>query len=209
MASESGPARGNTGAPMSKLKAADLMSLEAYHKARPAFRATVLAHKRNRQVAVGPNATLYFEDRLTIQYQVQEMLRIERIFEPEAIDEELHAYVPLIPDGSNLKATFMVEFPDPEQRRRALQRLVGIEHRVYVRVRGCDRVYAIADEDLERTTAQKTSAVHFLRFELAAPMAVALKDGAELSMGIDHPEYRHRVEAVPAAVRDSLAGDLD
>ena len=164
MASESGPVGGNTGASVRKLQAADLMSLEAYHQARPAFRAAVLAHKRNRQVAVGPNATLYFEDRLTIQYQVQEMLRIERIFESEAIDEELHAYVPLIPDGSNLKATFMVEFPDPAQRRRALQRLVGIEHRVYVRVRGCDRVYAIADEDLERTTAQKTSAVHFLRF---------------------------------------------
>lgn len=194
---------------MSKLLAADLMSLEEYHKSRPAFRERVLAHKRNRQVAVGANATLYFEDRLTVQYQVQEMLRIERIFESDAIREELEAYVPLIPDGSNLKATLMVEFPDPEERRRELGRLVGIEDKVYIRVAGCEPVYAVADEDLERATEDKTSAVHFLRFELTEPMRSALKGGAALGVGIDHPAYTHSVEAVSEAVRDCLAADLD
>jgi len=194
---------------MRKLEASDLMGLEAYHKSRPAFREKVMAHKRDRQVAVGPNATLYFEDWLTIQYQVQEMLRIERIFESEAIDDELQAYVPLIPDGSNLKATFMVEFADPEERRRELARLVGIEEKVYIQVSGCDRVYAIADEDLERATEEKTSAVHFLRFELTAPMKSALQSGAELSIGIDHSNYSHLVAAIPAAARNSLIADLD
>ena len=194
---------------MRKLEASDLMGLEAYHKSRLAFREKVMAHKRDRQVAVGPNATLYFEDWLTIQYQVQEMLRIERIFESEAIDDELQAYVPLIPDGSNLKATFMVEFADPEERRRELARLVGIEDKVYIQVSGCDRVYAIADEDLERATEEKTSAVHFLRFELTAPMKSALQSGAELSIGIDHSNYPHLVDAVPAAARNSLIADLD
>ena len=194
---------------MRKLEASDLMGLEAYHRSRLAFREKVMAHKRDRQVAVGPNATLYFEDLLTIQYQVQEMLRIERIFEAEAIDEELQAYVPLIPDGSNLKATFMVEFPDPEERRRELARLVGIEDKVYIQVSGCDRVYAIADEDLERATEEKTSAVHFLRFELTAPMKSALQSGAELSIGIDHSNYPHLVVAIPAAARNSLIADLD
>ena len=194
---------------MRKLEATDLMGLEAYHKSRLAFREKVMAHKRDRQVAVGPNATLYFEDWLTIQYQVQEMLRIERIFESEAIDDELQAYVPLIPDGSNLKATFMVEFADPEERRRELGRLVGIEDKVYIQVSGCDRVYAIADEDLERATEEKTSAVHFLRFELTAPMKSALQSGAELSIGIDHSNYSHLVVAIPAAARNSLIADLD
>ena len=194
---------------MRKLEASDLMGLEAYHKSRLAFREKVMAHKRDRQVAVGPNATLYFEDWLTIQYQVQEMLRIERIFESEAIDDELQAYVPLIPDGSNLKATFMVEFADPEERRRELTRLVGIEDKVYIQVSGCDRVYAIADEDLERATEEKTSAVHFLRFELTAPMKSALQSGAELSIGIDHSNYSHLVATIPAAVRNSLIADLD
>ena len=194
---------------MRKLEASDLMGLEAYHKSRLAFREKVMAHKRDRQVAVGPNATLYFEDWLTIQYQVQEMLRIERIFESEAIDDELQAYVPLIPDGSNLKATFMVEFADPEERRRELARLVGIEDKVYIQVSGCDRVYAIADEDLERATEEKTSAVHFLRFELTAPMKSALQSGAELSIGIDHSNYSHLVAAIPAAARNSLIADLD
>jgi len=194
---------------MRKLEASDLMGLEAYHKSRLAFREKVMAHKRDRQVAVGPNATLYFEDWLTIQYQVQEMLRIERIFESEAIDDELQAYVPLIPDGSNLKATFMVEFADPEERRRELARLVGIEDKVYIQVSGCDRVCAIADEDLERATEEKTSAVHFLRFELTAPMKSALQSGAELSIGIDHSNYSHLVAAIPAAARNSLIADLD
>ena len=194
---------------MRKLEASDLMGLEAYHKSRLAFREKVMAHKRDRQVAVGPNATLYFEDWLTIQYQVQEMLRIERIFESEAIDDELQAYVPLIPDGSNLKATFMVEFADPEERRRELARLVGIEDKVYIQVSGCDRVCAIADEDLERATEEKTSAVHFLRFELTAPMKSALQSGAELSIGIDHSNYSHLVATIPAAARNSLIADLD
>ena len=194
---------------MRKLEASDLMGLEAYHKSRLAFREKVMAHKRDRQVAVGPNATLYFEDWLTIQYQVQEMLRIERIFESEAIDQELQTYVPLIPDGSNLKATFMVEFADPEERRRELARLVGIEDKVYIQVSGCDRVCAIADEDLERATEEKTSAVHFLRFELTAPMKSALQSGAELSIGIDHSNYSHLVAAIPAAARNSLIADLD
>ena len=194
---------------MSTLRPSDLMGLEEYHRERPAFRERVLAHKRDRQVAVGPNATLYFEDRLTIQYQIQEMLRIERIFETEAIEEELEAYVPLIPDGTNLKATFMVEFPDPEQRRRELQRLTGIEDRVYLEVAGHEPVFAIADEDLERTTEEKTSAVHFLRFELTPSMRSALADGADLGVGIDHPRYRHSVDPVPQAVRESLAADLD
>lgn len=194
---------------MRKLQASDLMGLEKYHEARPEFRERVLAHKQNRQVAVGPNATLYFEDQLTVQYQVQEMLRIEKIFESEAINEELEAYVPLIPDGSNLKATFMVEFPDPEERRRELMRLIGIEGKVYVQVSGFDRIYAIADEDLERETEEKTSAVHFVRFELALIMRKALKDGAELRIGIDHPNYRHFVDPVSAVVRNSLVADLD
>jgi len=194
---------------MRKLQASDLMSLEEYHEARPEFRERVLAHKQNRQVAVGPNATLYFEDQLTVQYQVQEMLRIERIFESEAINEELEVYVPLIPDGSNLKATFMLEFPDPEERRRELMRLIGIEGKVYVQVSGFDRIYAIADEDLERATEEKTSAVHFVRFELALIMRKALKDGAELRIGIDHPNYRHFVDPVSVVVRNSLVADLD
>ena len=194
---------------MRKLQASDLMSLEEYHEVRPEFRERVLAHKQNRQVAVGPNATLYFEDQLTVQYQVQEMLRIEKIFESEAINEELEAYVPLIPDGSNLKATFMVEFPDPEERRRELMRLIGIEGKVYLQVSGFDRIYAIADEDLERETEEKTSAVHFVRFELALIMRKALKDGAELRIGIDHPNYRHFLDPVSAVVRNSLVVDLD
>ena len=145
---------------------------------------------------------------MTIQYQVQEMLRIERIFESQGIDDELEAYNPLIPDGSNWKATFMVEFPDIEERRERLGRLTGIEDRVWVQVAGFDRVHAIADEDLERADEDKTSAVHFLRFELAPEMAQAVKDGAAIGMGIDHDEYREEIEAVPPAIRDSLARDL-
>ena len=194
---------------MRKLQASDLMSLEEYHEARPEFRERVLAHKQDRQVAVGPNATLYFEDQLTVQYQVQEMLRIERIFESEAINEELEVYVPLIPDGSNLKATFMLEFPDPEERRRELMCLIGIEDKVYVQVSGFDRIYAIAVEDIERETDEKTSAVHFVRFELALITRKELKDGAELRIGIDHRNYRHFVDPIAAVVRNSLVADLD
>ena len=192
-----------------KLTRSDLLSLEEYHKQRPEFRAAVLAHKQARQVAVGPNATLYFEDRLTIQYQVQEMLRIERVYEAEGIEDELQAYNPLIPDGSNLKATFMLEFPEVEDRRRALAQLGGIEHRVYCQVGDHEPVYAIADEDLDRSTDEKTSAVHFLRFELSAQMRAALKAGAALVFGIDHPNYNHKTAALADASRESLLRDLD
>jgi len=193
---------------MQKLSREDLYSLEQYAEVRPEFRARVLEHKRHRRVALGPIATLYFEDRLTIQYQVQEMLRIERIFEAEGIEEELAAYNPLIPDGSNWKATFMIEVPDEEERRQVLARLIGIEDRVWVQVAGFDSVYAIADEDLERETEDKTSSVHFMRFELTPEMAAAVKDGAGIEVGVDHPEYSHRLQ-VPEPVRASLARDLD
>jgi hypothetical protein len=185
-----------------------LMSLEQYAAARPAFRAEVMAHKRDRQVAVGPHATLYFEDRLTMQYQVQEMLRIERVFEPEGIEDELSAYNPLIPDGANWKATFMVEYGDIEERRVALMQMVGIENRVWVQVAGCERVYAIADEDLERATEDKTSSVHFLRFDLTPAMVATAKQGAAIAMGIEHEAYRYTVDSVPENVRRSLANDL-
>ena len=194
---------------MDKLRRDDLMSLEEYHRERAVFRARVLEHKQSRQVAIGPNATLYFEDRLTIQYQIQEMLRIERIFEAEGIEEELGAYNPLIPDGSNFKATFMLEFPDVGERRDALARLGGVERHVYCEVEGCDRIYAVADEDLDRTTDEKTSAVHFLRFELPAAARDKLASGADLRFGIDHPAYEHRTDALADAVRESLRGDLD
>jgi hypothetical protein len=168
----------------------------------------VLEHKKNRKVHIGPVTTLYFEDRLTIQYQVQEMLRVERIFEAAGIMEELDAYNPLIPDGSNWKATFMVEEPDVEQRRLLLARLIGIEDRVWVCVNGNERVFAIADEDLERDTEEKTSSVHFLRFELSGKMIADLKAGASLGIGIDHDNYRYQVEPVTTAIRDALVADL-
>jgi hypothetical protein len=193
---------------MKKLNREDLFSLEKYAEVRPQFRAQVMAHKQNRQVSIGPNATLYFEDRMTMQYQVQEMLRIERIFETDGINDELAAYNPLIPDGSNWKATFMVEFPDVEERRVALMRLKGVEDRVWARVAGFEPVRPIADEDLEREDEEKTSSVHFLRFELTPDMVRAVKQGAAISMGIDHPAYNHQVDPVPAATRDSLAQDL-
>jgi len=193
---------------MNKLTPADLLCLEAYHKERARLRAEVLAHKRNRQVAIGPNVTLYFEDRLTMRYQVQEMLRVERIFESEAIAEELQAYNPLIPDGMNWKATMMLEYPDVDERRAALAQLGGIEHVVYVEIAALGRVCAHADEDMARTEADKTAAVHFLRFELDAAMCIALKGGAPLKLGVDHARYRHEVEA-SAAVRASLIADLD
>jgi hypothetical protein len=185
----------------------DLYSLEKYAEVRGDFRARVMAHKKYRQVAIGTHATLYFEDRLTMQYQIQEMLRAERIFESAGIQDELDAYNPLIPDGSNWKATFMIEYEDIEERRDALTRLRGIEDRVWVQVADFDRVYAIADEDMEREDATKTSAVHFLRFELTTPMAAAMKQGTTLALGTDHPEYRYQVEATPE-VRDALARDL-
>ncbi|HUO18862.1 MAG TPA: DUF3501 family protein [Steroidobacteraceae bacterium] len=191
-----------------KLTAADLMSLEQYARERAAFRARVLEHKRARQLAVGPNATWSFEDRLTVQYQVQEMLRIERVFEPEGIADELAAYNPLIPDGSNWKVTLLIEFADPEERRVELALLKGVETRCWVAVGSEPRVFAIADEDLPRENEAKTSAVHFLRFELSAAMRAALKAGAPLAAGVDHEHYRHAVDPVPAAVREALCADL-
>lgn len=193
---------------MEGLKLSDLYSLEQYHKVRGEFRAKVMAHKQKRQLPLGPNATLYFEDRLTMHYQVQEMLRAERIFEAEAIEEELAAYNPLIPDGTNFKATFMIEYPDVEERRRALAQLAGIEGHVYVEVEGRPRVAAIADEDLERTSEDKTSAVHFLRFELDDDTREAVRNGAPFKFGCDHPRYTFETP-VPPEVAASLRGDLD
>jgi hypothetical protein len=193
---------------MKKLTVADLMSLEHYARERPAFRARVLEHKRDRKLAVGPNVTWSFEDRLTMQYQVQEMLRAERIFEPEGIQEELAAYNPLIPDGSNWKATLLIEFTDVAERQRRLAQLIGLEDRCWVQVRGQERVFAIADEDLERETSEKTSAVHFLRFELSAPMVSLLQAGAALSAGVDHEHYRHSIDPVPEPIRGALIADL-
>jgi hypothetical protein len=186
----------------------DLYSLEEYARIRPDFRQQVMEHKRNRRVALGPHATLYFESRMTMQYQIQEMLRAERIFEPDGIDEELQAYNPLIPDGTNLKATFMLEYEDVEDRREALASLIGVEDHVWVQVDGFDKVLAIADEDLERDTDEKTSSVHFLRFELKPDMIAALKAGADLSVGSNHPELQEAVSPIPTAVRDSLVSDL-
>ena len=190
------------------LKVDDLYSLEQYHRARPAFRARVLAHKKNRQVRIGPNATLYFEDRLTVQYQVQEMLRIERIFETEAIEEELAAYNPLIPTGSNLKATFMLEFPDAEERRVKLAILGGIENCLYAQVGDAELIACIADEDLERSADEKTSAVHFVRFEFEAVHIAAAKSGAKFAFLIDHPSYRHD-SVLTAEQQAALAADFD
>ena len=192
-----------------KLAATDLMSLERYARERAAFRTRVLEHKRARQLQVGPHTTWSFEDRLTVQYQIQEMLRIERIFEPAGIAEELAAYNPLIPDGRNWKATLLIEFAEPAERRRQLELLKGVESRCWVEVTGRARVFAIADEDLPRENEEKTSAVHFLRFELDAAMVGALRAGAALAAGIDHESYRHTVEPVPPAVRASLLADLD
>jgi hypothetical protein len=193
---------------MQKLAVSDLLSLERYSRERNDFRARVMAHKRNRQLNVGPNTMWLFEDRLTVQYQVQEMLRTERIFEAEGIVEELAAYNPLIPDGTNWKVTFLIEYPDAEIRRVQLERLKGIEDRCWVQVAGFDRVFAIADEDLERENDVKTSAVHFLRFELGEPMVAGLKGGATLSVGIDHPNYQHQISPAADNVRAALIADL-
>jgi hypothetical protein len=185
------------------------MTLEAYAKARKDFRAKVIAHKKNRTVHLGEHVTLIFEDALTIQYQVQEMLRVEKIFEEQGIQDEIDAYNPLIPDGRNLKATMMVEYEDERERRAALARLRDIEDRAWIRVEGCPPVYAVADEDLDRETEEKTSSVHFLRFELTKEMVDALKYGVTLSMGVDHPHYNATLDPVPAAVRTALLKDLE
>jgi len=192
---------------MPAIERQSLLSLEAYARERDAFRARVIEHKRHRSVSLGEHVTLLFEDELTIRYQVQEMLRIERIFEEEGIQHELQVYNPLVPDGGNLKATMLIEYPDPAERQRALARLRGVEDRVWVQVADHARVHAIADEDLEREDEHKTSAVHFLRFELDPAMRGALRGGARLALGIDHPQYQAAVDAAPE-VRAALAADL-
>ena len=192
---------------MPRIDRASLMTLEAYARERPEFRARVMAHKKNRRVQLGDDVTLIFEDELTNRYQVQEMLHAERIFEEQGIQEELDAYNPLVPDGRNLKATMMIEYPDPDERGKRLADLIGIEDKVWLQVAGHGRVWAIADEDLDRENDEKTSAVHFLRFELDEAMAQALKKGAGLTIGVDHPGYSATLEA-PSAVRDSLVKDL-
>jgi hypothetical protein len=192
-----------------KLTREDLYSLEKYAEVRSDYRTKVMQHKRNRRVPVGPNATLYFEDALTMKYQIQEMLRIEKIFEADGIQEELDAYNPLIPDGANWKATFMMEYPDESERKAQLAKLLGIEKHVWVQVADFSRITPIADEDLDRADEQKTSSVHFLRFDLTPEMTQAVKNGAAISIGIDHPYYTYSVDPVPENVRDSLAADLD
>ncbi len=194
---------------MQKLARPDLMSLEQYSIERPRLRNEVIAHKQRRNVQVGPNMTWCFEDRTTIRYQVLEMLRVERIFESDRIQDELDAYNPLIPSGSDWKATLLLEFPDPEVRQAALARLIGVEDRCWVRASEMERVFAIADEDLDRENEDKTSAVHFLRFELTPSMIEAVKSGASVSIGVDHDNYRHSLCPLPAAVRDALSLDLD
>ena len=192
---------------MRKLAESDLLSLERYSRERPEFRARVIAHKKNRQLNVGGHTMWLFEDRLTVQYQVQEMLRTERIFEAEGIAEELEAYNPLIPDGRNWKVTLLIEYPDPDVRRVQLEKLRGVEDRCWVQVADLPRLYAIADEDLERENDVKTSAVHFLRFELTAAMRQALREGAAVTVGVDHPQYSAAAQLGPE-VRAALAADL-
>jgi len=193
---------------VSAIKRDSLMSLETYARERTSFRAKVLEHKKKRTVQLGEHLTLQFEDELTIRYQVQEMLRIERIFEDQGIQGELDAYNPLIPDGSNWKATMLIEYPDAEERRRMLGMLKGIERRVWVQIEECERVLAFADEDLERENEEKTSSVHFLRFELTAAMRERLRRGARVTVGVEHPQYRAIAELQPE-VRAALAADLN
>jgi hypothetical protein len=193
---------------MDKLSREDLYSLEKYSEIRNDFRARVMSHKENRQLSIGPHATLYFEDRLTMQYQIQEMLRAEKIFDAEGIKEELDVYNSLVPDGSNWKATFMIEYTDEEERKDALARLIGVEKKLWMKVADFEPVSPIANEDLERETEVKTSAVHFLRFELAEEMIVALKKGASVAAGISHPEYDLSVDPVPDNIRQALLEDL-
>ena len=193
---------------MPKLAPDNLMTLEAYAKARPDLRAQVIAHKKVRTICLGDHLTLIFEDELTMRYQVQEMLRAEKIFEEAGIQEEIDAYNPLIPDGSNLKATLMIEYTDENERRLMLTRLKGVENKIWISAQGLDKVHAIADEDLARENEEKTSAVHFLRFELDSATSGAIKAGAAFGIGVDHPEYTAEITVLPDAVRVSLARDL-
>jgi len=193
---------------MDKLTRDDLMSLEEYAKQRKEFRNKVLEHKKPRKVRLSDHATLYFEDRMTMQYQIQEMLRVERIFEQEGIQDELDAYNPLIPDGSNLKATFMVEYEDVEERKKALAELIGVEDKVWIQIDGRDKVYAIADEDMDREDEDKTSSVHFMRFEFTPEMVEAVRSGAAINMGIDHQNLSVDVSPVSEETRQALAADF-
>ena len=193
---------------MTAISRADLWSLEEYAEIRPAFRQQVMAHKKNRQLPLGEHARLYFEDALTIKYQIQEMLRIEKVFEASGISEELESYNPLIPDGHNWKATFMVEYPDPQERAIRLAELIGVEDKVWMQVEDCERVHPIADEDMPRENEVKTSSVHFLRFELTPTMMAALGNGAAIFAGVDHPAYTIEPFQIGAEIRDSLAGDI-
>jgi len=193
---------------VNKLTRGDLMSLEQYAAERAQLRSEVIAHKQLRNVQVGPNMTWCFEDYTTIRYQVLEMLRAERIFESDGIQGEIDAYNPLIPDGSNWKVTLLLEFPDPNERRIALEKMIGVEDRCWIRVSEMERVFAVADEDMDRENEEKTSAVHFLRFELSPSMVAAMQSGASLSIGVDHDYYRHVLSPLPALIRDALARDL-
>jgi hypothetical protein len=193
---------------MAQISRDSLLTLEAYARQRKDFRAKVIAHKKNRTIQLGGNVTLIFEDELTVRYQVQEMLRIEKTFEDDGIQDELDAYNPLIPDGTNLKATMMIEYDDPIVRKRELARLKGVEDRVYVQVDGQARVYAIADEDLARENEEKTSSVHFLRFEFTPEMIAAFKGGAAVAIGIDHPHYDVRVDELAPQVQGALVRDF-
>ncbi|MCG8014853.1 MAG: DUF3501 family protein [Candidatus Thiodiazotropha sp. 'RUGA'] len=194
---------------MTQLSHEDLYSLEEYSRIRQEFRTRVIDHKKSRRLPIGPHAALYFEDELTMQYQIQEMLRIERIFEHDGIQDELDVYNPLIPDGTNWKATFMMEYDDVEERKQALAKLIGIENAIWFAVEGHEKIRPIANEDLERTTEDKTSAVHFIRFELTDGMIESLKNGAKLSAGIDHAEYNYTIDGLDSAVKSSLISDLN
>ena len=193
---------------MSKLTRKDLYSLEQYSEMRDEYRKKVMAHKNNRRLELGNHILLSFEDRLIMQYQIQEMLKAERIFEAAAIEEELEVYNPLIPDGTNWKATMLIQYPDVEERQRQLAQLIGIEDLIWMQVDGCDKIYAIADEDLERDNAEKTSAVHFMRFELDKDMVTAAKSGATISAGVEHENYQATISPLANNLRDSLVGDL-
>lgn len=194
---------------MNKLQRADLMSLEEYSERRTDFRAAVMQHKKTRQLPLGENARLYFENRLTIQYQIQEVLRVEKTFDAAGIEEELEAYNPLIPDGSNLKATFMLEYPDVDERQLKTRELRGIENKVWLQVEDCEKVYPIANEDLDRDDGERTSTVHFFRYEFSPTMIAALQNGAALMAGIEHPKYSVPSSNVPSEIRDSLLADFE
>ena len=194
---------------MKKLTRENLFSLEKYSEIRNDFRLKIMAHKKNRHLAIGPNTTLYFEDSLIMRYQIQEILRAEKIFESSAIDDELVVYNALIPDGNNWKATFMIEFTDEEERRTALKKMLGIENNLWLKIEGFNEIHPVSDEDLERRDDNKTSAVHFLRFQLDHEMIDALKGGCQLSAGINHPEYKYTVNPIPQNISESLISDLD